>query len=152
MTRAFSLAAMSTLLPSNMQPPAWAVPVAKRPKPSALDWARGIVFNLFFFSACILIHAFQLLVTFPFHVIPYAPSQRLYRLLISHSRHYFGALLCVISSANSFGPTSFIFTADDSISLEEIVERDESGEVVGFKLAQNSSVSLRVAGRAGMRN
>ena len=116
------------------------VPLASLPPASPLLQLRSLAFNIFFFSACIACHALQIFVALPFLLVPYEPSQRLFRLIIAYSKACFGRILVALTSADSFGPTSFVLTTDESLNLEELVER-ENGEVIALRLAKNSSQS-----------
>ena len=94
------------------------IPLSKREDPTLPSLVRTALFNAFFFSSCLAVHGLQLFVALPFLLVPYEPSQRLFRLLIAYSKACFGRILVAISSPASFGPTSFVLTADESVDLE----------------------------------
>ncbi|KAM0747438.1 hypothetical protein T439DRAFT_349862 [Meredithblackwellia eburnea MCA 4105] len=125
--------------PPSKQQQQHKIPIKDRPKPSSRDKARLIAFFAIFFSSCVFGLLFQLLVALPFRLVPLQQSHKIYRQLVATSKAFFGAVLVAITNSHSgFGKTQLVLTADDSINLNNILEWDDNGQVVGIKLAKQS--------------
>ncbi|BGP23701.1 lysophosphatidic acid acyltransferase / lysophosphatidylinositol acyltransferase [Rhodotorula toruloides] len=112
-----------------------AIPIKQRPPPSIQSWLHFIAFNIFFSASMILIHSFQLF-ALPLLLIPHPSARTLYVALQTHAKEAFTSDLILIT--HWFGPTRLVLTADESVNLEELVRRNERGEVVGFRLAKQA--------------
>ncbi|GAA6029625.1 hypothetical protein JCM8097_000969 [Rhodosporidiobolus ruineniae] len=111
------------------------IPIKRRPPPTLFDRVHALAFNLVFGSALLLIHAFQLVVL-PFVLVPHRIAQEVYRGAISYSKEAFASTLILI--VHVFGPSKIVLTADESVNLDEVVRRDETGKVTGFNLAKEA--------------
>jgi hypothetical protein len=124
--------------PLTPRPPFYSVPIKDRPPLTVLERLRTLAFNVVFFTSCIIIHSFQLLVVLPLRAVPLPVARRAYRRLLLFSKEAFGTLLVALSCSGSFGPTSFVLTADESFDLSSNLVRDASGRAVGLNLAKQS--------------
>lgn len=118
------------------------IPITRRPLARPLDYLRLVVFNALFFAGCTGVLCLQLFLAAPFLLVPLEPSRRIYRRIVALSKEALGRLLLAISSTSTFGATSFTITADSSVDLRNLVERDEKGEVVGLRMAGNTGALL----------
>lgn len=114
----------------------YSTPIPSRPPRTARDWLRLALFNLSFLVLLLWSHLPQLL-AFPLSWIPHLWPRAIFEACNVHSKETFASSLVFIVS--QFAPTTIVLTAaDESIRLDELLQRDEHGEVVGFKLARRA--------------
>ncbi|BGO90566.1 hypothetical protein NBRC10512_005285 [Rhodotorula toruloides] len=112
-----------------------AIPIKQRPPPSIQTRLHLVAFNTVFGASLILLHTFQLF-TLVLLLIPHPSVRALYTALNTHAKEAFASDLIFIT--HFFGPAKLVLTADESVNLEELVRRNEKGEVVGFRLAKHA--------------
>ncbi|GAA6063460.1 hypothetical protein JCM10212_002543 [Sporobolomyces blumeae] len=126
-----------------------AIPIPARPPPTVRARLQLVTFNVTFLAYLVCAHTFQLLFL-PFLVVTTLYSfltsrvartvswttGEVYRLGINLTKEIFASVLVLISTR--FGRSTFVVSCDSEEQLERLVERDERGKVVGFKLAKHA--------------
>lgn len=114
----------------------YSTPISQRPPRTARDWLHLVTFNVLFLSLLLYSHTYQLL-ALPLALIPHPWAEIVFEGFNAHAKETFASALVFIVSW--FAPTTIVLTAaDDSVKLEELVRRDERGQIVGFKLAKQA--------------
>lgn len=112
-----------------------AVPITQRPPPTPWERFRTISFVAIFTVHILFLHAFQLLFVWLL-LVPHPLAKDVYRSSIIYSKEAFASELILL--VHFFGPSKFVFTADDSIDLSELVKRDENGKAIRLKLEKQA--------------
>lgn len=121
---------MSPLYPPGI----YSTPIKDRPSPSIQPKLRAIAINFGFFTAAVTIHLVQLFLL-PLAIVP-GDGRRLLRAGLRFTKD---AVEAILRATNQFaGPSKFLLSTDQTVSLSEVAELDETGRVVRLKLAQQS--------------
>ncbi|KAK4692673.1 hypothetical protein P7C70_g9080, partial [Phenoliferia sp. Uapishka_3] len=120
-------------------------PIRSRPGPGIKDVFRTVIFALSMTGTTIGVFLIQVFIALPLRFIPLAATHRLSRETMRIAREAFGISMAAMSAPGSLGPTSFILTADESVDLGKVVERNEKGEVIGLRLNKNSRLCIVLA-------
>lgn len=121
-------------------PPLYTIPIKRRPRGYG-SWFSKIFFPIVFNLGILGINSAQFLLL-PLCIVPWVGSD-LFRRAIDWTKDGFGRLRelltirpdsTVIAITVLFAPTSLVVSADDTIPLSTLVERDSAGDVVRINL------------------
>lgn len=120
-----------------------AAEIRLRPPRTWWQTLHGVAFLLVFLFGCVMINGSQIVFLAPLKLLPFAWAGKVYYEGIRYSKAAFGTLL--ILASQWFAPTKLVVTFEQDAEgrftdeqIQEIVQRDPAGKVVGLDLPQRA--------------